>query len=164
MSEAPQYRPTPKRLIVGPIKATMSKGKRGRPTVMTEEVLRKLEEAFLDAFTDEMACLYAGISKTALYEYCEEHKDFAERKEVLKQTPSLTAQKTLVGDLKQIGGARWWAEHRMPEFMPKSKVEHGGKIETQDTTTSEAVRKVTDEYEDKLRKTIADGRTAPTKP
>lgn len=133
----------------------------GRPTVMTLEVIRKLEDAFANAFTDEMACLYVGISETALYEYCQKNPKFAERKEKLKVTPNLKAQETLVKDLSQVGGARWWAERRMPEFMPKSKVEHGGKIETEDTTISAATKAVKDEFEKKLRDTIASGIKAP---
>lgn len=128
---------------------------------MTPEVLGKLEAAFMNAFTDEMACLYAGISVDALYDYCRENEDFSKRKEVLKKTPDLSAQETLVKDVKNTNGARWWAEHKMPEFMPKTKVTHDGKIETVDATASDAVKAVTDKYEKELRDTIAAGRKAP---
>lgn len=132
------------------------KNKGGRPTVMTPEVLSKLEDAFMNAFSDEMSCLYAGISTTALYEYCEKNPKFAERKEILKKTPDLVAQKTLVGDLKNTSGARWWAEKKMPEFMPKTKVEHSGSIATEGGQTA-AQRAIADEYEKKLREDIAKG-------
>lgn len=128
--------------------------KNGRPTVMTEIVLRKLEDAFMNGFTDSMASLYAGISERTLYEYCEVNPDFAQRKETLKETPNLRAQQTLVADLKNTGGARWWAEKRMPEFMPQTKITLGGKIETSDTSVTDAVRTVTHEYEEKLRDAI----------
>lgn len=135
----------------------MSRGKGGgRPTVMTTEVLGKLEDAFMNAFTDEMACLYAGISKDALYDYCNTNPKFSERKEILKKTPDLVAQKTLVGDLKNTGGARWWAERKMEEFKPKTKVEHSGSISTDGAQSPEA-RKLADEYEKKLRDEIAKG-------
>ena len=136
----------------------------GRPTVMTPDVLQKLEDAFMNAFTDEMACLYAGISEAALYEYCNKHPKFAERKEVLKKTPDLAAQKTLVQDVKQVGGARWWAERRMPEIMPKTKLELGGKLETHDVTASEAARAIATKYEEELKQTIAAGRSKKTAP
>lgn len=151
-------------MIMGKKHSKERREREGRPTKLTLDVIAKLEDAFSNAFTDEMACLYVGISLATLYRYCEDNLEFRDRKEVLKKRPDLVAQKTLVDDVKQVNGARWWAEHRMPEFMPKSKIEHAGKIETQDTTTSEAVRKVTDEYEDKLRKAIAEGRTASLKP
>lgn len=126
---------------------------------MTPDVLQKLEDAFTNAFTDEMACLYAGISEKTLYNYCEANPEFLQRKEKLKLSPNLVAQKKLVEDAAgSIGGARWWAERRMPDFMPKSKVEHGGKIATHDVTGDEAVNKVVTEYEAKLRETIVQGR------
>lgn len=123
-----------------------------------KNILSKLEDAFMNAFTDKMACLYAGISEASLYRYCEANEAFRERKEILKDTPNLVAQKTLISDLANTGGARWWAEHRMPEFMPKTKVTHDGKVQTEDVTGSEAARKVTEEYENKLRDTIANER------
>lgn len=121
----------------------------GRPTVMTETVLLKLEKAFMNAFSDEMACLYADISETALYNYCKENPEFAKRKEVLKLNPNLTAQKTLVDDLTNTGGARWWAEKKMPDFMPKSKVELSGQVDGVEIT--DAVRQVTANFEKQMK-------------
>lgn len=121
-----------------------------------KNILSKLEDAFMNAFTDKMACLYAGISEASLYRYCEAHEAFRERKELLKDTPNLVAQKTLVGSLTNESGARWWAEHRMEDFKPKSEVKHTGSIETTGTQTT-AARKVAEEYEEKLRETIAKG-------
>ncbi len=130
----------------------------GRPTVLTPDVLRKLEDAFTNAFTDEMACLYAGISKTTLYDYCKENEAFAERKELLKNSPNLKAQNELVKGIEgNVSQARWWAEHRMPDFMPKTKVEHTGKIETDGVALSPAARAVATEYEEKLRQAIVEG-------
>lgn len=126
----------------------------GRPTVMTEVVLHKLETAFMNAFTDEMACLYADISETALYNYCLANPEFAKRKEVLKMNPNLTAQKTLVDDLKNTGGARWWAEKKMPDFMPKTKIELNQPLNVDTSQITESVRAVTEEFEEKMRKLL----------
>lgn len=71
----------------------------GRPTVMTEDVLHKLEEAFALGCTDLEACLYADISKTVLYNYQKEHPEFVERKEELKEKPVLKARTTVVKSL-----------------------------------------------------------------
>ena len=46
----------------------MSKNKGGRPTVMTEDVIRKLEDAFAHDLSDTEACLYAGIGRTTLFD------------------------------------------------------------------------------------------------
>ncbi len=64
----------------------------GRPTVITPEVIRKLEDAFIAGCTDLEACCYADISKTALYEYCQKNGEFAERKETLKNQPLMQAR------------------------------------------------------------------------
>lgn len=101
---------------------------------MTPEVIQKLEDAFMNAFSDEMACIYASISEATLYSYCKENPEFAERKERLKKSPNLLAQKTIVKDIENVGGARYWAERRMPEFMPKSKIEHSGGIDLSEGT------------------------------
>lgn len=127
-----------------------------------KNILSKLEDAFMNAFTDKMACLYAGISEASLYRYCEAYPAFRERKELLKDSPNLVAQKTLVGDLTNTAGARWWAEHRMDEFKPKTKVEHSGSITT-DKPKSEEEQEVVDRFETELRATIAKGRTQPAK-
>ena len=70
----------------------MAKSNAGRPTVMTEDVIRLLEAAFLVGATDLEACVHADISKTALYEYCQKNDEFAERKETLKNQPTLKAK------------------------------------------------------------------------
>ena len=140
------------------VKGVPPKNPEGRPTVMTPDILAKLEDAFMNAFTDRMACLYAGISETTLYRYCEENEKFRERKETLKDTPNLAAQNELVKGIKgNVSQARWWAEHRMPDFMPKTKVEHSGKIETDGIALSPTARAVATEYEEKLRQAIVEG-------
>ena len=45
----------------------------GRPTVMTDEVIRILEEAFSNDATDEQACFLANISPSSLYKFQEEN-------------------------------------------------------------------------------------------
>lgn len=68
----------------------------GRATVMTLEVIEKLEEAFLLGCTDVEACLAANISPATLYNYQEKNPEFVERKEQLKQNPVYKARKTVV--------------------------------------------------------------------
>jgi len=72
----------------------------GRPSVINPETLRKLEEAFALGCTDNEACCYADIGKTALYEYQIKNPKFTERKETLKQRPVLLARSELVKGLK----------------------------------------------------------------
>jgi len=78
----------------------MAKNKGGRPTVMTEEVLRKLEEAFLMGCTDVEACLYADIGQRTLYDYQEANPEYSQRKEVLKSNPIMLAKGIQLDRLK----------------------------------------------------------------
>lgn len=104
--------------------------KNGRPTVMTADTLQKLEDAFAFTYSDEEACLYAGISPRTLYNYQEENPEFVQRKEILRLTPNLVTKKELVESIKgNLGQAQWWATHRIPEFREKMNVEQTIKVE-----------------------------------
>lgn len=72
-----------------------------RPTVMTKEVIAKLEEAFGWGCTDREACLWADISEESLYYYQKKNPSFQSRKESLKDTPVLFARKTVVNAIKK---------------------------------------------------------------
>lgn len=101
----------------------------GRPTVMTPDVIAKLEAAFTNAFSDEQACAYANISVDALYDYQKENPEFTKRKQQLKLRPDITAKQTIVNNLGTPSDAWRWLERRDPEFRPTTKVEHGGAVE-----------------------------------
>ena len=79
----------------------MSKSNAGRPTVMTEEVLRILEKYLkLDAAT-VYACHEAGISETAFYDYQKDNPKFAEKVKSWRQdtmTVALQSEKILLAD------------------------------------------------------------------
>ena len=87
-----------------------------------KDVLSKLEEAFAQGCTDEEACIYADISLSALYRYEEEHLEFRERKQLLKQKPILLARTEVV---KGIEGDKEFAlkfleRRKKSEFAPHS--------------------------------------------
>ena len=107
----------------------MAKDKGGRPTVITDEVIRKLEEAFAVGATDLEACFYAGISKTAFYNYQEDNPEFKERKEGLKNQLGLIAKNNLARSIK--GGndadAKWYLERkRKDEFSLRQETTGAG--------------------------------------
>lgn len=79
----------------------MAKSEAGRPTVMTPEAIRKLEDAFSWGCTDLEACCNANIGKTTLYKYCEENPAFAERKEILKNQPVMKARRVVLAALDE---------------------------------------------------------------
>lgn len=70
-----------------------------RPTVMTPEVIAKLEEAFAWGCSDVEACLWADIAPATLYQYQEKNPAFTERKAELKEKPIMLARKSVVTNL-----------------------------------------------------------------
>jgi len=66
--------------------------KMGRPTVMTDSLVNKLEQAFMMGASDSEACCYVGISKKTLYNYCEKVPEFLHRKEGLKAMLTMKAK------------------------------------------------------------------------
>lgn len=75
----------------------------GRPTVMTPEILSKLEYAFSLGCSDLEACFYANIGKTTLYEYQKENPDFTDRKAELKENPVLLARQSVIKHMADDG-------------------------------------------------------------
>jgi len=91
----------------------------GRPTVMTDMVIAKLEEAFLLGCTDTEACLAAGIVPSTMYRYIESNPEFSERKETLKLNPVYKAR-TLI--LKAIEEGDTASAHKVIDRKEGSKV------------------------------------------
>lgn len=94
----------------------------GRPTVMTPEVVNKLEQAFSMGCSDLEACLFADISKQTLYDYQAKHPEFTDRKAMLKETLILKARSVIATSLnnKDENTAKWYLERkRKDEFSLK---------------------------------------------
>lgn len=105
----------------------------GRPPVIDATKLQKLEDAFMNAMTDEQACAYAEIGTSTLYNYQNQNPEFVERKKRLKLRPDIKAKQTIVSSLSSPANAWRWAERRDPDFKPVTKVEHAGSVEVIDT-------------------------------
>ena len=107
------------------------KSNAGRPTVVTEEAIRKLEAAFANGASDLEACFYAGISKTPFYKYQDAHPEFKERKEALKGQLGLIAKNVLADSIKNgknVNDAKWYLERKDKDFSPNSKMEFDGNL------------------------------------
>jgi hypothetical protein len=99
------------------------KGIGGRPTVMTEKALLKLNQAFAMGCSDKEACLYADVSTAALYEYQKQHPEFTERKALLKEKPILRARTTVIANLGDPEYATWYLERKLKgEFSTRKEV------------------------------------------
>ena len=98
--------------------------KRGRKTVMTPEIINKLEQAFSMGCSDLEACLYADIGKTTLYNYQNENPEFVERKEKLKEKLVLKARTVIAESLNKQdeNTAKWYLERKKKEEF-STKVE-----------------------------------------
>lgn len=109
----------------------------GRWTVVTEEVLQKLDHAFMIGCTDTEACLFANISPRTLYYYQDKHPDFAERKEMLRKTLNAKAKANIASAIQRgdVTDSKWHLERRArDEYAPKidhtvaGTMEHKGEI------------------------------------
>lgn len=114
----------------------MAKNKGGQPTVMTESKVKELEDAFSWGCTDLEACCYANISKQTLYNYCHANPEFFDRKEVLKNNPTLKAKRII---LNALHGDDINTAHKVIDRKEGTKVKaeltgkDGGAIETKAT-------------------------------
>lgn len=72
----------------------------GRPTMMDDNLVNKLLDAFSWGCTDREACAYAGISTQTLYNYCKKNPSFVDQKETLKDTPTMKAKRIILSALE----------------------------------------------------------------
>jgi hypothetical protein len=99
--------------------------KLGRPTVMTPEVVNKLEQAWSMGCSDLEACLFADISKQTLYDYQAKYPDFVDRKERLKEKLVLKARTVIANSLNSDdeNTARWYLERKAKsEFGTRTEI------------------------------------------
>ena len=104
----------------------MAENKVGRPTVMTEDMIGKLELLFAKGLTDREACLIADINPSTLYDYCNEHPDFSERKELLKEKVKIQAKLNIAESIenKDIDDSKWYLERKAKdEFSAKQIID-----------------------------------------
>lgn len=91
---------------------------------MTEAVLLKLEEAFLNGATDKEAIFQANISSSTFYKYCEENPEFLERKEALKDQVKYRARRNIVKAIEEGDKtlSQWYLERKVKgEFAQRTE-------------------------------------------
>ena len=84
----------------------------GRPTVMTKEILAKLEQGFKIGLNDEECCSYADIDAASLYRYQLKNPDFCKLKKQWKLNPIAKAKYTIYRNLDDNKTAQWYLEKK----------------------------------------------------
>lgn len=128
----------------------------GRPTVVTPEVIRKLETVFAMDGTVEEAIFYSGISRSTYYDWVKAHPDYSDRFEQLRQRPVLKARETVIKDLVNPSGAQWYLSRKRKaefgggeEFAPKT-----AGINIYNFFSNENVQKEVKVLEDKIKESL----------
>lgn len=119
-------------------KKPAKKNKGGRPTVFTEEVIRKLEFAFSNDFNDREASHYAGIAPQTLSDKFGRDPEFSDRMRVFKDKTRQKAKMVIHGALAagDVKTAQWYAEHRMnDEYSDKTVNDVTAKVDAKVATT-----------------------------
>ena len=90
------------------------KAQTGRPTVITKDVVQKLEQALREGFSVDMACHVSGISRSTYYDHINSDPAFSYKMElaqdwVTQRAKQVVAKAIDTGDLK---AAQWWLERK----------------------------------------------------
>ena len=99
--------------------------KGGRPTVMTEAIVGKLEYGFMKGLNVTECCHYADISRTAFYDYLDKNPEFANRIEELRSYTSAKAKLNITEAIEEGDRdlSKWWLERRnRDEFSTKQEI------------------------------------------
>ena len=86
----------------------------GRPTVMTNATVQKLEAALRDGFSVEMACHVSGVSRSTYYGHLNSNPDFMDKMELARQWPTQRAKQVVVQAINNgdLAAAKWWLERK----------------------------------------------------
>lgn len=111
----------------------MAKNKGGRPTIISEEKIKKLEEVFAIDGTIEEACFYADISIQTYYDWQVKNPKLTERFTALRNRPVLKARQTVVKSLDQ-------PQHAFEYLKRKRKQEFSERTEIDNPAQTEAIK------------------------
>ena len=101
----------------------------GRPTKLTPEIVRKLEEAFAMDCTVVEACLNADISRQTYYQFLKANQEYRDRFEVLRNKPFLKARRTIIDSLDE-------PDYAFKYMEKKKKDEFSSRVETVNENTN----------------------------
>ena len=119
----------------------------GRPTVMTVELVEKLEHAFMMGLNKTEACLYAGIDRNTLYSYIDRNPSFKDRIDTLRENVTMRAKMNIYDDVfdGEVSTSKWHLERTNKEYNPKTQIDHTTSDGSMKPTTIEIVAGGTNE-------------------
>ena len=82
----------------------------GRPKIISDDVVGKLEQAFSIGCNVSQACIHADISRDTFYSFIKKNKKFSDRFKLLQQKPILQAKLTIYKNLEDPKIAAWYLE------------------------------------------------------
>ena len=96
----------------------------GRPTVINEEVIRKLEEVFAWGASVQEALMYADISNTTYYEFIQKNPQYKEKFKRLQEKPTLLARQSVINNMKEDGhlALKYLERKKKDEFSLRAEV------------------------------------------
>jgi hypothetical protein len=114
----------------------------GRPTVMTQVTVQKLEHAFAYDSTVEEACIYAGIARQTYYNFIQEHPDFLDRVAELREGSIVYLRHRVLVDALDDGdkAMKYLERKRKQEFSLRTEVAHSGEVINRHAISPEAER------------------------
>ena len=133
------------------------KGKAGgRPSVITPDVLRKLEYAFAYDCTVEEACILSGIYPSTYYDFVKVQPKFSDTVALLRNIPVLLARKSIVNSVidDPEKALKYLERKKKTEFSPKLELGHGGEVKhTHDVSpeAADAIENVVALFENKAK-------------
>lgn len=105
---------------------SITKNLGGRPTAITDDVVRKLEDIFKIGGTVSEACNYAGISRETYYYRVERDPGFLTKMQAAMQYSDVVAKNLVVDSIvkkKDLNSAKWWLEKRVYKNQPQVAVQ-----------------------------------------
>lgn len=133
-------------------------GRSGRPSVVTQSAVMKLEMAFAFDCTVEEACLYASISRNTYYEFVKRYPDFQDRIVALRNAPILMARMCVLRAAEHDADlALKYLERKLPiEFSTRAQMHHTGEVSDRHSVDPEQVALIKRAMGNWVRKTSKD--------
>lgn len=121
----------------------------GRPTNITDEVVKKLEQSLQNGFTITKACELSSISREAYYQRQKSDDIFLDKMSKAQKFAEEVARQNVVRAItkdKDLFTSRWYLERKAPnEFSTRAKISIRPDIPDEDDLSEEDVDRLSKE-------------------